>query len=195
MPIQQIEHPDKKGSLAGHLLVATPLIQESCFARSVVYMCAHNEAGAMGVIVNSGIDSIDIADVYSQLSIQPRTADVMPIHFGGPVEANRGFILHSNEVITEESAVDAHCGIALTASLAMLQQIAAGQGPRDVMLLLGYAGWSAQQLESEIEGGSWMVVPATRQLVFGTDNDLKWSMAVSTLGFDIGHFSTDVGHA
>lgn len=149
----------------------------------------------MGVIVNNGIDNVDIADVFSQLSIPCEGgADPFPIHFGGPVEANRGFVLHSSDVISDDSVVDAS-GIALTASLNILQQIASGKGPRNGMLLLGYAGWSPGQLEGEIEGGSWIVLPATQQLVFDTHNDLKWSMAVGTLGIDIGHFSTDVGHA
>ncbi|NBO18107.1 MAG: DUF179 domain-containing protein [Proteobacteria bacterium] len=195
MPIQMISNHDKQNSLAGRLLVATPLIQESCFTRSVIYMCAHNEAGAMGVIINNSIDSVSISDVFDQLSIRTEGSPAsFPIHFGGPVESNRGFVLHSSDVVSEDSVVDGS-GIALTASLSMLQMVAEGHGPADGMLLLGYAGWSAQQLESEIESGSWIVVPATQQLVFGTDNDLKWSVAMSSLGIDIGHLSTDIGHA
>lgn len=194
MPIQIANH-DKPGSLAGHLLVATPLIQESCFTRSVIYLCAHNEAGAMGVIVNNNIDSVHIGDVFEQLNIRSENSPTeFPIHFGGPVEPSRGFVLHSSDLITEDSVMDAN-GLALTASLSMLQLVADGVGPKQGMLLLGYAGWSPQQLESEIEGGSWIVIPATQQLVFETDNDLKWSVAVGSLGIDIGHLSSDIGHA
>lgn len=186
---------EKNGSLAGHLLIATPAIQESCFARSVIYLCAHNEAGAMGVIVNYPVENIHIDDILEQLDIDttPLHKD-FPIHFGGPVESNRGFIIHSGECAAEESLISQD-GISVTASISLLQQIASGNGPKQGMLVLGYAGWAPGQLESEIEAGSWIVVPATRQLVFDTDNETKWNGAVSALGIDMGHFSTDVGHA
>ena len=186
---------DKTGSLAGHLLIATPVIQESCFARSVVYICAHNEEGAMGVIINSPVDSIDIKDILSQLDIDSASApQEFPVHFGGPVEASRGFILHSSDYATADSLVQKD-GIAVTASISILQEMAHGKSPAQGMLILGYSGWSPGQLESEIEGGSWIVVPASKQLVFNTDNEAKWNVALSTLGIDMGHFSTVVGHA
>lgn len=195
MHTQIIFDKDSKGSLAGHLLVATPSMQESCFTRSVIYMCAHNETGAMGVIINYTIDSIAISDVFEQLAIKSEDRpEAFPVHFGGPVEANRGFVLHSSDYHSGESLIESN-GIAVTASVSILQEIGKGAGPHKGMLLLGYAGWSPGQLESEIESGSWMVVPATPQLVFGTDNDLKWNMAMGTLGIDIGHYSSDIGHA
>ncbi len=185
----------QKGSLAGHLLIATPVIQESCFARSVIYLCAHNEAGAMGMIINYPVESIDIKDIFAQLAISsdmpPRS---LPIHFGGPVEANRGFVLHSDEYALGESLIRQD-GIAVTASLSILHELARGHGPEQGMLVLGYAGWSPRQLEAEIEGGSWIVVPASRQLIFDTHNETKWNVAISSLGFDMGHYSTVVGHA
>ncbi len=195
MNTQVISSKDEKGSLAGHLLVATPQLQESCFARSVVYMCAHNETGAMGVIVNYSIDSVALSDVFDQLDIhgEVRPED-FPIHFGGPVEGNRGFVLHSTDYTSEESLIESN-GIAVTASISILQEIGKGKGPQHSLLLLGYAGWSPGQLESEIESGSWVVVPASPKLVFSTDNDLKWNLAMGTLGIDIGHYSSDVGHA
>lgn len=195
MRTQVILPKDKKGSLAGHLLVATPVIQESCFSHALIYMCAHNEAGAMGVIINYAIDNVRISEILEQLEIasETRPRDI-PVHFGGPVESNRGFVVHSNDYVSEESMIESN-GIVVTASVSILQEIAQGKGPAQGMLVLGYAGWSPGQLEAEIEGGSWIVVPATAQLVFDTDNDTKWNVAVSTLGFDMGNFSTHVGHA
>lgn len=195
MQTQVLFSKDGKASLAGHLLVATPQIQESCFARSVIFMCSHNETGAMGLIVNYGIDSVGIGEVFEQLDIVShiKSSD-FPMHFGGPVEANRGFVLHSSEYSTGESLIEAS-GIAVTASISMLQKIGQGAGPKHGMLVLGYAGWSSGQLETEIEGGSWMVVPASAKLVFSPDNDMKWHLAMGTLGIDIGHYSADVGHA
>jgi putative transcriptional regulator len=185
----------KTGSLAGHLLIATPVVQESCFARSVIYMCAHNEAGAMGMIINYPVESIDIKEIFSQLSIDGTTlGQNLPIHFGGPVESNRGFVLHTDEYTSGESLIRKD-GIAVTASVSVLKELALGNGPAKGMLVLGYAGWSPGQLESEIETGSWIVVPASKQLVFDTDNETKWNVAVSSLGFDMGHYSTVVGHA
>ncbi len=182
-------------SLAGHLLIATAVVQDSCFARSVIYMCAHNTEGAMGIIINYPVDNIGLNDIFEQLEIKTElTARDIPIHFGGPVEANRGFVVHSAEYATEDSLIRKD-GIAVTASVAVLQQIAEGKGPSEGMLVLGYAGWSPGQLEAEIEGGSWIVVPASTQLVFDRNNEAKWNSAVSTLGFDMGHFSTVVGHA
>lgn len=195
MQTQVLFSKDGKASLAGHLLVATPQIQESCFTRSVIYMCAHNEAGAMGVIINHTIDSVDIQEVFEQLDIvsELKTQE-FPVHFGGPVESSRGFVVHSTDYSSEESLIESN-GVAVSASVSVLQQIGRGTGPQHGMLVLGYAGWSAGQLEAEIESGSWMVVPASAKLVFSTDNDLKWNLALATLGFDIGHYSTDVGHA
>lgn len=185
----------KVGSLEGHLLIATPVVQDTCFARSVIYMCAHNESGAMGIIINYPVENLDIKEIFDQLDIHSQKhANTLPVHFGGPVEANRGFVVHSAEFASSESLIQRN-GIAVTASINVLEEIARGNGPSQGMLVLGYAGWSPGQLEQEIEGGSWMIVPASKQLVFDTDNETKWNVAISTLGIDMGHYSSDVGHA
>ncbi len=186
---------DKAGSLAGHLLISTPAIQGSFFTRSMVYLCAHNEEGAMGVIVNYPVENIRLTEIFDQLGIHAATKPRdLPVHFGGPVESNRGFIVHEAEYPAEGCLI-AKDGIAVTASLSILQDLAEGKGPKNGMLVLGYAGWAAGQLESEIETGSWIIAPATRQLVFDTANDLKWNVAIASMGIDLGHLSTDVGHA
>lgn len=183
------------GSFAGHLLIATPAVQDSCFTRSVIYMCAHNDAGAMGIIINYPVRNLRMKEIFSHLDIPAKdNLHELPIHFGGPVEANRGFVLHSADYDTKESLVN-QGGIVVTSSLSILEDLAEGKGPAQGMLVLGYAGWSPGQLESEIESGSWITIPASPQLVFDTHNDVKWNTAVSSLGIDIGHFSATVGHA
>jgi len=186
---------DKMSSLAGHLLVATPAVQGSCFARSVIYLCSHNAEGAMGMIVNYPVESVGLKDILDQLEIETKTRlGRFPIHFGGPVEANRGFIVHSGEY-EGDGAMSENNGVVVTANIGVLQELAQGNGPDQGMLVLGYAGWSAGQLENEIETGSWIVIPASKKLVFDTDNEIKWNVAIATLGFDMGHYSTTVGHA
>lgn len=185
----------KTGSLAGHLLIATQVVEESCFARSVIYMCAHNADGAMGVIVNYPVENIGLEEIFDQLKIfSEAIGRDFPVHFGGPVEAGRGFVIHSTDYASKEPLIQQE-GIAVTASAAILHDIAAGKGPQKGILALGYAGWSSSQLESEIEGGSWLVASASPELIFADDNDSKWSTAIASLGFDMGHFSTVVGHA
>ena len=156
----------KTGSLAGHLLVATPVIEEGCFSRSVIYMCTHNSEGAMGVIINQSIENVGMGEVFEQLNITPKAnARELPIHFGGPVEAGRGFMIHSNDFHSAESLIEQD-GMVVTASASVLYALAEGKGPQKGLLTLGYAGWSPGQLESEIESGSWIVVPASSSLVF-----------------------------
>jgi putative transcriptional regulator len=116
------------------------------------------------------------------------------VHFGGPVDINRGFVLHSSDVLTEGSLVQ-EPGIALTANIAILREMTGGRGPEQSVLLLGYTGWAAGQLEAEIESSSWIVALATRELIFGTENDIKWNLAAASLGVDLTRLSGQVGHA
>lgn len=183
------------GYLGGQLLVATPVVQDSCFAKSVIFVCAHNASGAMGVIVNSPMENIAIRDVFEQLEIDIGAAmKDMPVHFGGPVDANRGFVLHTGDYRLEGSVIE-HDQLVLTANIEVLRDVAKGGGPLQSILMLGYAGWAPGQLESEIEIGSWIVVPATTELVFQKDNEIKCHLAAASLGVDLSRFSTTVGHA
>lgn len=181
-------------SLAGKLLVASPAVQDSCFTRSVIYLCVHNEHGAMGVVVNYPVKNIEIDDIMEQLNIEGRSQRDLPIHFGGPVDGNRGFILHTDEYVAS-GTIYQNEGMAVTSNAEILKAIAEGGGPKQGLLALGYAGWGEGQLEAEIESGSWIIVSANKQLLFETENDMKWSRAIASLGFDIGHFSSAVGHA
>ncbi len=182
-------------TLAGHFLVSTPQLQDDFFSHSVVYMCTHNREGAMGFIVNAPIDRIAIEDVLEQLQIAQRIGDRnLPIMFGGPVEAHRGFVIHDGEFL-QESALIARDGITVTANSAVLTGWINGEFTAKAMLALGYAGWSSGQLESEIEQGSWVSIPATRQLIFDTPCENRWDIAIASLGFDMGNFSHTAGHA
>ncbi len=182
------------GSIAGKFLVASPSLQESCFTRAVIYMCMHNETGAMGIIVNYPVENVGIDDIMEQLNMESGSGRNLPVHFGGPVESNRGFIIHSDE-FNANGAIFNHEGLTVTSNADVLQAIAKGNGPKQGLLALGYAGWTAGQLEAEMESGSWIVTSATKQLLFDTENDMKWGLSIASLGFDVGNFSNSVGHA
>ncbi len=184
------------GYLHDHLLVATPLVTDGCFDRSVIYLAAHNEHGAMGLIINMPLKSLEISQLLLELKIPFGTrAPEIPVQFGGPVESSRGYILHTVEGAAGEESLVHENGIGLNATIEMLRAIVEGKGPSKYMLAFGCAAWGAKQLEKELESGSWLVVPATHSLVFDTPSPLKWTMANSTLGFDPSRLFTTVGHA
>jgi putative transcriptional regulator len=181
--------------LVGQLLVAMPQMADPRFARSVIYLCAHSAEGAMGLVVNRLIDSLSFDSLLEQLGM---TAQVdhgdLPIHFGGPVEASRGFVLHSTDYV-QDSTLLIDDEVALTATIDVLRAIAGGTGPAERVLALGYAGWGAGQLDREIQDNGWLLVPADRELVFGRDHDTKWARALAKLGIDLSLLSTEAGHA
>lgn len=183
-------------SLVGQLLIASPALSDSCFDRAVVYLCDHGPHGAMGVIINRPIANLQLGELLESLDIpaEQRGVESLPVYFGGPVDAHRGFILHSTDYITEQSMVSPQ-GLAVTANVVMLKDMARGNGPNESMLVLGYAGWTAGQLEAELESGSWHTAPATKELVFHTDNEMKWAQTGASLGVDMSRLSFVVGHA
>lgn len=186
------------GYLQGHLLVATPLINGSCFQRSVIYLFAHNNEGAMGLIINQPLELVHFSSILDQANITIDGFEAakrhISVYFGGPVDRSRGFLIHSSDYTNSET-ISNIANIAVTANTKVLRDIAEGSGPEKSILAVGYAGWSPGQLEAEIEQNSWNIVPATEDLVFGADNDLKWGKATQTLGFDINFYSSTVGHA
>ncbi len=183
------------GFLAGQLLVATPVIDSGCFQKSVIYMFAHNAEGAMGLIINQPLELLNYAALVEGVNLPAETGQKqIPVFFGGPVERARGFVIHSADY-TKETALFRGADLAVTASSAILHDLVAGHGPKNAALVVGYAGWSAGQLEQEIEQNSWITVPATANLIFGTENELKWATASKSLGIDMAFFSTAVGHA
>jgi putative transcriptional regulator len=184
-----------ESSLAGQLLVAMPQMADPRFARSVVYLCAHSVDGAMGLVVNRLIDSLSFHNLLEQIGVEQETAaDDMPIHFGGPVESSRGFVLHTTDYV-QDSTLVIEDEIALTATIDVLKAIARGNGPRRRVLALGYAGWAAGQLDAEIQANGWLLVPADLDLVFGVDNETKWERAIAKIGIDLGLLSSEAGHA
>jgi putative transcriptional regulator len=182
-------------SLTGQLLVAMPQMTDPRFARSVVYLCAHSAEGAMGLVINRLIDSLTFDSLLEQIGVErTATGGSLPIHFGGPVESSRGFVLHTTDYLQDSSLV-IEDEIALTATIDVLKAIANGDGPRRRVLALGYAGWAPGQLDAEIQANGWLLVPADLDLVFGLDNEAKWQRAIAKLGIDLSLLSSEAGHA
>lgn len=171
--------------LTGQLLIAMPDMGDDRFARAVVYMCAHSAEGAMGLIVNKPTPDVRFADLLEQLSIEtgPMSRDIR-IHFGGPVETGRGFVLHSSDYASGAGTMQVAGEIAMTATLDVLEDMATGQGPARSMLALGYAGWGPRQLETEIAQNGWLVCPSDDDILFGRANEHKWTAALKLLGID-----------
>ncbi len=181
--------------LTGQLLVAMPQMRDPRFARSVIYMCAHSADGAMGLVVNRRVGSITFDDLLQQLNIGPnKRNDEIRIHFGGPVEQGRGFVLHSSDYV-QSGSLRVDDQVALTATLDILKELAAGGGPRRSLLALGYAGWGPGQLDAEIQANGWLSVPSDEALVFDADLDHKWERAIGKIGIDFSKLSGDAGHA
>ncbi len=183
------------GYLTGQLLVAMPQMQDPRFMRTVIYMCAHSMEGAMGLVVNKLADNVSFPDLLDQLNIQtgPVENEIF-VHFGGPVETGRGFVLHSSDYVQDATLViDENVG--LTATVDILKSIAEGSGPDRSLLALGYAGWGAGQLDEEIQANGWLSVAPDVPLVFDGDLDGKWERAMGKMGIDFSKLSGDAGHA
>ncbi|KGM31750.1 hypothetical protein P409_25420 [Inquilinus limosus MP06] len=180
--------------LAGQLLIAMPTLIAPPFARTVIYLCAHNDQGAMGLVVNKPLSTIDFPTLLDQLGIPH--GDLLGstrVQFGGPVESGRGFVLHSTDYRAEKTVVVGD--VAVTSTLEVLQAIAGGTGPSRHLLALGYAGWSAGQLDAEIQANGWLNVPCDSDILFGEDLSVKWERAIAKLGIDPMMLSGEAGHA
>ncbi|MCX5512379.1 hypothetical protein C3941_09945 [Kaistia algarum] len=191
------------GYLDGHFLIAMPGMEDERFARAVVYLCAHSAEGAMGIVINQLVPQIEFVDLLVQLDILPDgpeirvpvSVDRMLVQRGGPVETGRGFVLHSADYFAENSTMPIDDNICLTATLDILKAIATGAGPESAMLALGYAGWSAGQLEREIQSNGWLHCEAQTDLIFDSDLDSKYGRAMGLLGIDPRMLSGEAGHA
>jgi len=192
----------KRGFLDGQMLIAMPSMGDERFARAVIYMCAHSSDGAMGIIVNQPAAHISFSDLLVQLEVVP-AADVIQLPRqsavkvlkGGPVDTQRGFVLHSADFFIENSTLPIDEGICLTATLDILKAIARGDGPASAVLALGYAGWAPGQLETEIHQNGWLHCAADRELIFGPDTDGKYALALKKIGVEVGMLSSEAGHA
>ncbi|MDP6688019.1 MAG: YqgE/AlgH family protein [Alphaproteobacteria bacterium] len=183
------------GYLTGQLLIAMPTMGDPRFERTVIYMCAHSADGAMGLMVNKQADEIDFPELLNQLEIETEgIKNPIPVLVGGPVETGRGFVLHSLDY-RQDSTLEVSDEVGLTATVDILRSIAEGEGPAHSLLTLGYAGWSAGQLDSEIQANGWLNVKADVSLLFDGDLGEKWDRAVRKVGIDPSFLSAEAGHA
>lgn len=182
--------------LNGKLLIAMPGMLDPRFAHSVVFMCAHSDDGAMGLVINKPTADLRLRDVLAQLAIKtgPDARDI-PVHFGGPVEHGRGFVLHEHGYHSAISTLDVNEDFAMTATMDILEDLAEGRGPGKVVMALGYAGWGPGQLENEIAQNGWLTCEADTELVFGTADINKWQAALKKLGVSPLALSAHAGRA
>jgi putative transcriptional regulator len=187
--------------LANQFLVAMPGMVDPNFAGSVIYLFEHTERGAMGLVVNRPTE-LDLGTLFDKIELKLEIAPLLeqPVYFGGPVQVERGFVLH--EPIPSpsySSSLIIPGGLTMTTSKDVLEALAIGNGPRKFLMTLGYAGWSAGQLEEEITLNGWMNVPLSRQqmadIIFDTPSSQRYEKAMSHLGFDPSHLSGEAGHA
>ena len=192
-----------RGFLDGQMLIASPAMRDERFARSVIYMCAHSSEGAMGIVINQPAPHISFRDLLVKLDVIPEADKILlpsraggvTVLKGGPVETERGFVLHSADFFIENSTLPIDEGICLTATLDILKAIARGDGPQSAILALGYAGWAPGQLDAEMQANGWLSVTADNGLIFDNDFEAKWQRALGKLGIDLTMLSTDTGHA
>ena len=187
----------------GQFLLAMPGMTDDRFARSVVYLCAHSDEGAMGIVINRRAPSLNFSELLIQLEViapdeairLPAQAGAVPVLRGGPVEAGRGFVLHSNDFYIDNSTLPIDGGVSLTATIDILRAIAKGSGPDRAILALGYAGWSPGQLEDEMQNNGWLTCPADAGLIFDTPLESRYDTAMRKIGIDPGFLSTQSGRA
>ncbi|MBY6003670.1 YqgE/AlgH family protein [Salipiger bermudensis] len=182
--------------LTGKILIAMPGMGDPRFEHSVIYLCAHSAEGAMGLIVNKPSADVSMAALLEQLSITP-SAELGPrqVHFGGPVEMGRGFVLHSPDYMSGLTTLQVNDGFSMTGTLDVLETIARGDGPARWMAMLGYAGWGPGQLEEELAANGWLVCDATPELVFETADASKWEAALNSMGVSAHLLSAEGGRA
>ncbi|MDP3553335.1 YqgE/AlgH family protein [Methylocystis sp.] len=194
---------DERRFLDGQLLIAMPSMLDQRFARSVIYLCAHSEEGAMGIVVNQAARVRNFPDLLVQLQViapqerisLPSRAEDIQVLSGGPVQTDRGFVLHTPDFFLDNSTLPIDDGVSLTATIDILRAIAAGRGPDRALLALGYAGWDPGQLEEEIQRNGWLNCPTDPALLFDHDLETKYARALRSIGVDPQRLSTHAGHA
>ena len=189
---------DEPGSdfyFTGQLLIAMPGMRDEQFYKTVIYICAHTDDGAMGLVLNQVIKGLSFPSLLEQLGIEEgANGRAVPIHFGGPVEAGRGFVLHTDDY-QQDATLEVDGGVSLTATVDVLKAVARGRGPKQSLLALGYAGWGPGQLDDEIKANGWLQAPADRELIFDGDQATKWDRSIEKIGIDPRMLSDVVGHA
>jgi putative transcriptional regulator len=184
-------------NLVGQIVISTPHTDtESCFSKSVVCILSHDKNGALGVIINRVLTSTDSSIVFSALNIKiDRPIKGLSLHFGGPVESEKGLILHTGDYKSGTLINLKGKDLCLSSNTEILKDIASGGGPEDKILMLGYTGWGPGQLEKEMMANSWISAPYSKDLVFSEDNSCKWQAAMKTVGIDPSRFSHSAGNA
>ena len=184
------------GYLTGQCLIAMPGMRDPRFEKSVVYMCSHSADGALGIIINKLLDDFKFSDLCGQLDIDITTPpSERVVHFGGPVEKGRGFVLHSDDYGQDEGTLWVKDGVGLTATLDVVRSMVENDRPARAVLALGYAGWGPGQLESEIQANGWLSCEADQNLLFDDDIDARWEQAFRKIGIDPGMLASSAGHA
>lgn len=182
--------------LTGRVLIAMPGMEDPRFGQSVVFVCAHSDEGAMGLVINKRAEDLTLSDLLEQLEIEAAPeARRMAIYVGGPVEHGRGFVLHEAGYSSSISTLEVNAAFSMTATLDILEDMAAGEGPGRALIALGYAGWGPGQLEAEIGQNGWLICDAGTELIFGTRDGDKWRAALAQLGIDPLVLSAEAGNA
>ena len=187
---------DANRFLANHFLIAVPGMSDPSFSKGVTLLCQHNEDGAMGLMINR-LSDFTLGDILSQMNITTENADLgaTPVLAGGPVQPERGFVLHTRTEQDWDSSFQISEHLWLTTSRDILIAMAEGKGPNQAVVALGYAGWTAGQLEDELQDDAWLTVPAAPQIVFDTDLDQRWTAAARLIGIDLSLLTRYSGHA
>ncbi len=191
--------------LEGQFLIAMPAIGDPRFERTVIYMCAHTDEGAMGLIINKPMEDLQLGDLLYRLGLLPpeETNSIhlphelyrQPVFTGGPVEPGRGFVLHTLDYVLPEGTLEVDGAVGLTASLDILHDLVQGRGPEKLMLALGYAGWAPGQLEAELAQNAWLTCPADMDIMFALPPEERYAAALMKIGIDPGSLSSAAGHA
>lgn len=190
--------PGEPINLTNQFLIAMPGMTDDNFSRTVVYLCEHTSDGALGLVINKPID-IKLKNLFEKvdLSLDREELAELPVYFGGPVQTERGFVLHEKQADTPtySSTLQIPGGLEMTTSKDVLEALANGAGPRRLLVTLGYSGWAAGQLEDELGRNGWLTVDAAPEIIFDTPVEQRYARAVSLLGFDPRMLSQEAGHA
>jgi putative transcriptional regulator len=195
--IEDGPHDEEDGDfLVGRLLVAMPGIEDPRFERTVLYLCAHDEDQAMGLAVNRPVEGLTVFELLERLGVKSRLqAPSDLVLLGGPLERERGFVLHTDDFTSPDSTLPVADGLSLTATRDVLDALASVNRPRKAMLALGYAGWGPGQLEQELRDNVWLICDADEALLFDEDHEHKWTRALAKLGVTADHLSATAGRA
>lgn len=186
---------ETSGYIPGQCLVAMPGMGDLRFNHAVIYLCTHSAEGAMGLIINHIVEQISFSDLLGQLNVEPTEhCKNIAVHFGGPVESSRGFVLHSTDYV-QDATMLINKNVGLTATVDILRDIAQNKGPKHSLLALGYAGWNSGQLEEELKKNTWLTVDAGEDVLFEKNNNLKWEKALAKIGVDPAKLSDITGTA